>query len=57
MSHTIEEIEHEARINEAARREQLRADGARTLGENLEEAATLIRAAFELARGFSNARL
>jgi hypothetical protein len=37
--------------NAAARAQILRADGARTLGENLEQAAALIRAAFELARG------
>lgn len=31
----------------------LRIDGTRSLGENLERADTLIKAAFELARGFS----
>jgi hypothetical protein len=45
----------EAQINDAARAGVLRADGARTLGENLEQADALIRAAFELARGFERA--
>jgi hypothetical protein len=46
----------EAQIDAAARAEMLRADGARTLGENLEQANTLIRAAFELAAGFERAQ-
>ena len=55
------DIEHarfaqDARANDAARAETLRADGARTLGENLEQANALIRAAFELAGGFDRAR-
>jgi len=40
-------------INAAARAETLRIDGARSLGENLEQADALIRVAFELARGFA----
>jgi hypothetical protein len=46
----------DARINEAARREILRRDGARDLGENLEQAAALIKAAFELRDSFSAPR-
>ena len=46
----------DARRNEAARLETLRRDGQRELGENLEQAATLIRAAFELRDSFSEAR-
>ena len=45
----------DAEINEAARDEMLRLDGARSLGENLEQADALIRAAFELAHGFAAA--
>jgi hypothetical protein len=45
-------VARDTQVNEAARAEVLRADGARTLGENLEQADALIRAAFELARGF-----
>jgi hypothetical protein len=41
----------DSEINAAARAETLRADGARSLGENLEQADALIRVAFELARG------
>jgi hypothetical protein len=45
----------DAATNSAARAETLRRDGARSLGENLEQADALIRAAFELAGGFSRA--
>jgi hypothetical protein len=45
----------DAEINHAARDETLRLDGARSLGENLEQADALIRAAFELAHGFAAA--
>ena len=45
----------DAEINHAARDEMLRLDGARSLGENLEQADALIRAAFELAHGFAAA--
>ena len=45
----------DAEINQAARDEMLRRDGARSLGENLEQADALIRAAFELAHGFAAA--
>jgi len=38
-------------INAATRAETLRIDGARSLGENLEQADALIRVAVELARG------
>lgn len=52
----------ERRANEnaagaAARAETLRRDGARTLGENLEQANALIRLAFELAGGLGSHRL
>jgi hypothetical protein len=43
-------------VHASARAEVLRLDGARSLGENLEQADALIRAAFELANGFSAAR-
>ena len=39
---TYTRVDREAQINEAARAEMLRADGARTLGENLEQADALI---------------
>ena len=45
----------DAEINEAARREILRRDGRRDLGENLEQAAALIRASFELRDSFADA--
>jgi hypothetical protein len=41
--------DRDAATNDSARREILRADGARDLGVNLEQADALIRAAFELA--------
>ena len=41
--------------NAAARVETLRLDGERSLGENLQQADALIRAAFELADGFASA--
>ena len=46
----------DAEINEAARREILRRDGKRELGENLEQAAALIRVSFELRDSFADAR-
>jgi propanediol dehydratase small subunit len=46
----------DAHLNEAARREVLRQDGRRKLGENLERAAELIKAAFELRDSFTGAR-
>jgi hypothetical protein len=46
----------DAAINAAARKERLRRDGARSLGENLEQADALIRAAFELAAGMPQSR-
>jgi len=48
--------ELDARVNEAARRETLRRDGQRALGENLEQAAALISVAFELRDSFSATR-
>jgi len=48
--------ELDARVNEAARRETLRRDGQRDLGENLEQAAALISVAFELRDSFSATR-
>ena len=48
-------VDRDAQINAAARSEVVRVDGARSLGENLEQADALIRAAFELAGGFSAA--
>jgi hypothetical protein len=46
----------DAASNEAARVEMLRKDASRSLGENLEQADALIRAAFELAEGLSAGR-
>lgn len=46
----------DAARNEAARREMLRIDGARSIGENLEQADSLIKAAFELRRAFQERR-
>ena len=46
----------EAAIDQAARLETLMSDSASSLGENLEQADVLIKAAFELAEGFSAAR-
>ena len=43
----------DAARNEAARVEMLRMDASRSLGENLEQADALIKAAFELAEGLS----
>lgn len=46
----------EPAMHEAARVEMMRIDAGRSLGENLEQADALIKAAFELAEGFSSAR-
>jgi len=43
----------DAAANSAARAEMLRIDGAQSLGENLEQADALIKAAYELAGGFA----
>lgn len=48
--------ERDAQANEAARRETLRRDGQRSLGENLEQAAALVSVAFELRDSFSASR-
>lgn len=48
--------ERDARLNDAARKEVLRRDGAREPGENLEQADALIKAAFELRDAFARAR-
>lgn len=50
------EIERDLQSNEAARREVLRRDGERSLGENIERAHALIKAAFEIRDGFSEVR-
>jgi hypothetical protein len=50
------QVERDVAANDAARRETLRRDGARSLGDNLEQADALIRAAFELAAGMPSAR-
>jgi hypothetical protein len=55
MTPMARDAAQDARINEAARRGRLRIDGARSLGENLEQAHALIQAAFELASGFAAA--
>lgn len=46
----------DAAANEAARNEMRRHDGERSLGENLEQADALIRAAFELAASMPRTR-
>jgi hypothetical protein len=51
-----ERARRDAEVNAAARAEMMRADGARTLGENLEQADALIRLAFELAGATSAER-
>jgi hypothetical protein len=48
--------QQDAAHNEAARVETLRTDARRSLGENLEQADALIKAAFELAEGLSSAQ-
>lgn len=53
---TRQDTERDGACNEAARRETLRRDGKRPLGENLEQAAALIAAAFELRDSFSSPR-
>jgi hypothetical protein len=50
------ESRRDAELNEAARREILRRVGRRDLGENLESADALIKAAFELREAFSSVR-
>ena len=50
---TTERRARENTADAAARAETLRRDAARSLGENLEQAQTLIRAAFELAGGLA----
>ena len=47
------DLEHDARLNEAARHEVLRRDGEREPGRNLEQAAALISAAFQLRDAFA----
>lgn len=54
---TAERRAHEDAADAAARAETLRRDGARTLGENLEQADALIRLAFELAGGLAPRQL
>jgi hypothetical protein len=49
-------IRRDADANEAARREVLRGDAQRSLGENIERAAALIKAAFEIRDAFSEQR-
>jgi hypothetical protein len=49
-----QDFSHDSRVNEAARRETLRRDGRRELGENLEQAATLIAVTEELREAFSS---
>ncbi|MCL2419870.1 MAG: hypothetical protein FWD04_11300 [Conexibacteraceae bacterium] len=50
------DVRADAARNEAARVEILRNDARRSLGENLEQADALIKAAYELAGGFAAAR-
>jgi hypothetical protein len=56
-AHRVDDSDARARdaaINERARREILRRDGERTLGENLERAAALIKDSFELRDAFAD---
>jgi hypothetical protein len=43
-------------VNESARREVLRSDGRRPLGDNLEQADALIKAAFEIRDAFAKTK-
>jgi hypothetical protein len=54
--HDVRGTRRDVELHEAARREVLRRDGQRALGENLERADALIKAAFELREAFSGAR-
>lgn len=56
MARTQEEIERDRREHDAARREMMREDGRRPLGENIEQADRLIKQAQELARAFAESR-
>jgi hypothetical protein len=49
-------MRQDAARNEAARTEILRTDARRSLGDNLEQADALIKAAYELSDGFAVAR-
>jgi hypothetical protein len=49
-------VARDAEINEAGRRDMLRRDGERDLGENLEQRAALIRDSFELRDAFADAQ-
>jgi hypothetical protein len=51
QARTQEEIDTDIRRNEAARREMMRIDGQRSLGENIEQVDKLIKTLQELARG------
>ena len=51
-----ERLNRDTHANAAARSEMLRLDAAHSLGENLEQADMLIKAAFELADGFAAAQ-
>ena len=52
----IDRRQQDAAHNEAARAETILTDARRSLGENLEQADALIKAAFELAEGLSSAQ-
>jgi hypothetical protein len=55
-SRSASALRRDARANEAARREVLRRDAERSLGENIERADALIKAAFEIRDAFSKSR-
>lgn len=51
-----ERLSRDVAANEAARREILLQDGRRSLGENIEQADSIIKAAFEMKRAFAASR-
>lgn len=53
MPRSPEEIELDAKRNLLARQQMMRKDGARSLGENLEQVDALIKDLGKLARGFT----
>jgi hypothetical protein len=53
---TVEWFRRDAERNERARIERLRIDGRKSVGQNIEEGATLIDLGFEVQRGFEQTR-
>lgn len=53
---TEEWFRRDAERNECARRERLRIDGRKPVGQNIEEGAALIALGFEVQRAFEHSR-